>query len=167
MITTVQITNVDFLPKEETKSPDEQIKKSTGLESPSSLTQTNESRKFLENISFKISEEKKYLNTMLNRLDTFQKTISRSNRNLESLRKNINIINIPISVKSERPRALEKPPQPRASIKKDNKQDVITIEDCKMWIKNKTINPKTGRKIDENGPTYKRFQTMSKIYKLI
>ena len=34
----------------------------------------------------------------------------------------------------------------------------ITIENCREWIKNKTINPRTGRSISENGPIYKVYK---------
>jgi hypothetical protein len=113
---------------------------------------------FLENISFKIAEENHQVNNILNKLNTFRTNISKANKNLDSLRKYKYPVSssIPQVIQSERPR----------SMVTDSKQEIITVEDCRLWVKNKLLNPKTGRKIDENGPTYKKFQMMTKMYKL-
>ncbi len=36
---------------------------------------------------------------------------------------------------------------------------------CKQWLKNKNINPKTGRKIKTDGPTYKKLEKACSEYK--
>ena len=110
---------------------------------------------FLENINIKISEENQQVSHILNRLQVFKTNILRANQNLDSLRKYKNQMNEPPPVfQSERPRG------------NSDLNETITIEECKLWMKNKLVNPKSGRKIDQNGPTYKKFQSMVKLYKL-
>jgi len=43
----------------------------------------------------------------------------------------------------------------------------ITREDCLLWLKNKTINPKTKRKIKENALIYNKYEKKSIEYGLI
>jgi hypothetical protein len=113
--------------------------------------------KFLENISVKIAHETTQVNTILDKLNTFRSNISKVNKNLESLRKYKNPTKIPNIVQSERPR----------TISRTSEHDIFSIEECKKWIRNKLLNPKTNRKIEENGPTYTKLQTISRLYKLI
>jgi serine/threonine protein kinase len=42
----------------------------------------------------------------------------------------------------------------------------FSFEDCKLWITNKNINPKTGRKIQKNGPTWEKLSNACEKYKL-
>jgi len=44
----------------------------------------------------------------------------------------------------------------RQSAKK--KSDLFTKEECEKWLKDKSINPRTNRKIKENGPVYKSLE---------
>jgi hypothetical protein len=43
----------------------------------------------------------------------------------------------------------------------------ITIEDCKLWLLNKLVNPITGRTIKENCITYNKFEKKCIEYKLL
>ena len=95
---------------------------------------------------------------ILQKVDSFKNNILKFQKNLESI-KNLKLptkntqtkLEIPKVFHSERPRGQQE-------------NDFITKEDCKKWIKNKTVNPKTGRKIDVGGPTYKKFEIMTKTY---
>jgi hypothetical protein len=117
---------------------------------------------FLENISFKIAEETQQVSHILNKLQSFKTNIHRANKNIDSLKKYKHSNHTPNVIQSERPRGKT------VSVWKDQiDTSVFTIEECKIWVKNKSINPKTSRKIEENGPTYKRIQTIAKMYKLL
>jgi hypothetical protein len=120
---------------------------------------------FLENITFKIAEESQQVTHILNKLQSFKKNIHRANQNIDSLKKYKHPIHTPSVIQSERPRTMIDKTD-RLS-KGHGDTSVITIEECKIWVKNRLLNPKTGRKIEENGPTYKRLYTMSKFYKLM
>ena len=43
----------------------------------------------------------------------------------------------------------------------------ISREICEEWLKDKLRNPKTGRKIKENGKMYKEFMSVAKFHKLL
>ena len=107
-------------------------------------------------LSENILEEPHRINNKIKRLDSLRSNISKANKILDSVRIRRDPV-VPSIVQSERPRG-----------KNGNiDSDIITLTDCKNWINDKLVNPKTGRRISENGPTYKRFEMMSRIYKLI
>ena len=43
----------------------------------------------------------------------------------------------------------------------------ITKDECIEWLKDKTINPASGRNISKNGKIYKDFVSVSMFYRLI
>jgi hypothetical protein len=130
--------------------------------------------KIFENLNLKIFAETANVNQILTKVQSFKSNVNKINQTLESLRRFKSITGIaPQAFQSERPRGA--PVQAPAPVSVPSVQatprrgvtDVLTLEECKIWMKNKTVNPRTGREIDVNGPTYKRIQAMAKMYRLI
>jgi hypothetical protein len=144
----------------------------------------NDRFKTFDNFTFKIFQEMSNVNHLLTKVQTFKSNVSKVNKTLESLRRFKNITGIPYVVQSERPRAgtlagsltgtgagtgtgVGNGIIPRVQMTPRGKGDNLTLEECKIWMKNKTVNPRTGRNIDINGPTYKKIEFMARMYKLI
>ena len=129
-------------------------------------TPKDDRMKMFENLSLKIFAETENVNQILNKVQSFKSNVNKINQTLDSLRRFkavTGLTQIPSAVQSERPRGPAPVPQatPRGGV------DVLTLEECKIWMKNKSVNPRTGRTIDVNGPTYKRIQAMARMYRLI
>jgi hypothetical protein len=103
----------------------------------------------LENIKISVVEENTKLNEMLNKINNFRSNVKKIQNNLDSIKK-IKLVTPVI-------------PSERLTIR----SELFSLDDCKKWIENKSMNPKTNRKIDLDGPTYKKIEMMSKIYGLL
>jgi hypothetical protein len=127
--------------------------------------------KIFEKLNLKIFEETSNVNQILTKVRSFKTNVSKINQTLDSLRRFKSNTGIdPQVVQSERPRAAQVAAQgsiPSIQATPRGGLDILTLEECKIWMKNKTINPRTGRSIDVNGPTYKRIQAMTRMYRLI
>ncbi len=53
------------------------------------------------------------------------------------------------------------------NINMSNAKYSYSIDECKLWLKNKELNPKNGKKIKKNGPTYNSLLIASKNHELI
>ena len=122
--------------------------------------------KSFDGLNLKIFQEMSNVNHILNKVQSFKANVAKVNDTLESLRRFKNITGIPSLIQSERPRATSNMKAPVVQETPRGQNEILTLEECKIWMKNKTVNPRTGRKIEENGPTYKRIQMMAKMYKL-
>lgn len=141
----------------------------SGIHTVTNETQVKDERlKSFEGFNLKIFQEMSNVNHILDRVQEIKSNVARVNKTLDSLRRFKNITGIPDVVQSERPRVTgtisRNIPVVQATPRGQN--EILTLEECKIWMKNKTVNPRTGRTIDINGPTYKRIQTMAKMYKL-
>jgi hypothetical protein len=140
--------------------------------------------KMFENLNLKIFAETTNVNHILTRVQTFKSNVSKINQTLDSLRRFKAVTGLTQTVQSERPRGPARVPQapvtqapitngppvpavPEVQATPRGGMDVLTIDECKTWMKNKSVNPRTGRTIDVNGPTYRRIQAMAKMYRLI
>ena len=108
----------------------------------------------LEDMNVKVVDETSNVGNLLNKIQAFKTNISKINKSLDSVRK----IKLP-------PPAIIQSERIRKQIH-SNEIEIFSINECKEWIKNKSINPKTGRKIEIDGPTFKKFQNTCKLYKL-
>jgi hypothetical protein len=118
--------------------------------------QFTESQNELENIKFTVVEENTKLTNMLHKISMFKTNVIKIQNNLQSIKK----YKLPTNLSSI-------PPPVFASERPSRSTEVLSYDDCKHWLKNKSINPKTNRKIDIDGPTYKKFQLMSQMYGLL
>lgn len=128
-------------------------------------TPTHDRMKIFNDLTLKIFEESKNVNQILTKVQTFKSNVTKMNQTLDSLKRFRNITGMSQVIQSERPRA--KDPTPTVQATPRGQADHLTINECRTWIRNKTTNPRTGRRIEENGPTYKKFESMAKIYKLL
>jgi hypothetical protein len=122
--------------------------------------------KSFDDFTLKIFEEMSSVNHILNKVQTFKSNMSLVNKTLESLRRFKTITGIPEVIQSEKPRERIAKNISRVQATPRRQVEILTLEECKTWMKNKTINPQTGRKIDVNGPTYKRIEMTAKMYRL-
>ena len=120
------------------------------VEEKSSILETS-----LENIKFSIAEENTKLNQMLTKINSFKTNVMKIQNNLHSIKK------------YKMPTIQSNIPQVFASERPSRMTSAITLDECKKWLKNKSMNPKTNRKIETDGPTYKKFELMSQIYGLL
>ena len=58
------------------------------------------------------------------------------------------------------------PMKNKVSSKKKKFKPEFTKKQCKEWLKNRNINPKSGRKISKNGSVYQKFKKCIKYYNL-
>jgi hypothetical protein len=114
-----------------------------------------------ENLTINLLPEENHqeFHQILQKVDSFKNNILKFQKNLESIK------NLKLPVKNTQTKlVIPKVFHSERPSRGGSENDFITKEDCKKWIQNKTINPKTGRKIDIGGPTYKKFEIMSRTY---
>lgn len=132
------------------------------------IKRDNQQTKTFDNFTFKIFEEMSSVNHLLTKVQTFKSNVSKVNKSLESLRRFRDITGIPYVPQSERPRmGTISSSVPTIQMTPRSKGENLTLDECKNWMKNKRVNPRTGRIIDINGPTYKKIEFMAKMYKLM
>jgi hypothetical protein len=118
----------------------------------------------LEKLTINLGPEEPHqeFRQILQKVDLFKNNIMKFQKNLESI-KNLKLPIKNTQSKLEIPKVFH---SERPSRGLNLSDESITREDCKLWIKNKTINPKTGRKIEIGGPTYRKFESLSRNYLL-
>ena len=142
--------------KENTKEPEHEreIEKEVKIEDQKEEEQLKLSKpdeslsNSLENIKFTIAEENTKLNNMLHKISMFKTNVMKIQNNLHSIKK----YKLPTTTQNTIPPifASERP-------SRNNTQELITLDDCKQWLKNKSMNPKTNRKIEKMDRHTKNF----------
>lgn len=145
-------------PEQEKRIENEnQIKEVVQDTPPISKSQSDETlSNSLENIKFTIAEENTKLTSLLHKISMFKTNVSKIQNNLQSIKK----YKLPTNANHPPPVFVSERPSKSTT-------EVITFDECKQWLKNKSINPKTNRKIETDGPTYKKFLLMSQMYGLL